>query len=351
MRINTKLTTILLLLAVSFSSINAACNTDILDKFLTRAANNRKESANEPDYPTFTTLASPTTTGFDKAGICGQIWTDAQGTCCTQESIKARKDRLIAKIQKRINKRKELATKGKDSLKNIEKLEAKINAGAAGATSKGKGAKLEEARARLAKIKEKSANNDALAAQAATKMNTCMKAIVEARVAVWCLACANTGGSPLDTTNYFTTAKVQVKQPTCEKLIDSCGEVYGFGRRFIAGEKAFRKAQKALKGEEPDAETELTNTDLDDDADCIADLTACKANSTKRRGFCAKFNLNNEGGNEFGNTATNSNLDATALPSARLLTSERLMQETAVDVETNGPASESDGAGYDVNTH
>lgn len=349
MRNYSKITTTLLLLAVTFNTINAACNTDILEKFLKRATNNRKENADEPDFPDFNPLASVATTGYTAEGICGPIWTAAQGTCCDQKAIQARADRLVKKIQKRHEGKKRLNSDGKDKvLKALDKIEAKLAVG-----KPGKEARITELKAKIAKLKEGAAIDETLNAASKAKMLTCMKTLVEMRVKVWCLACANTGGSPLDTTNYFTSDNIQVKQTVCETLITECGEVFAFGRRVTKGDRALRGARSTLTGAEEPVKVETlpesSDQDITDDKACVDDLAGCKSDTTKRQGMCRRFNINNEDSKTFGDT--NSLKDVNVDGIKRLLTNNagtnfRMMQD---DTQTSGPAVEN-AAGADLNT-
>ena len=302
---NSSLTTKLLFALIVAGSITALpeCNTSAISKVLTGEGLDVKEAVKEASFEAFVPEASVKTTGFVASGICGQLWTQAGGTCCNQAKIQARADKLVEKTQAKLQKRYDMVNKGREKLiKNLDKLKEKITAlkgkepvPAAGgkrmlkANELTKREKFEKFEGEIDKLKALNPDDDKLNEEVKQKMATCLQTMIETRVKIWCLACANKEvGKTLDTTNYFDANGVLVSRETCETLITNCGQVFAFSRRIREADKILRRA-KGTMGETANApngtDSELpdnSEADLNGEKECTADITTCKSNQAKR---------------------------------------------------------------------
>lgn len=236
--------------------------------------------------------------------------------------------------------------KGREkALDQLQKLEDRLTQMKAKIEAKGRvnGTKVDEWKATVQKLRASSSKDETRAKEAIDQFKTCLKAIAETRVRVWCLACANTGGSPLDTTNFFEGNKINVKEGTCKSLIDKCGKVMTFFRKIRAADRIMRKFRKAATGKDKDNASsdieENSDTDLDDDSTCMDDLETCKSNEGKRKGICHRFKLNKDDDKTWGDGKVLDN-DVDNLPTD----TERLLASTNSD----GDANEDNTKGQDV---
>jgi len=195
------------------------------------------------------------------------------------------------------------------------------------------------------------ADDSALNEEAKVKQATCMKTLIETRVKIWCLACANKeAGKDLNTTNLFANGGVLVKKETCEALITDCGQVFAFMRRLREADKIMRKAKatsevpppkRVLEGEDLDIE-DNTDADLDGDKQCVDNIADCKTNDGRRQGMCGRFNLFKDDPKVFGDGKV-MKLDPSAIPAARILVGGSPTTENA-----NGAAITQIQSGYAV---
>ena len=213
----------------------------------------------------------------------------------------------MEKTKAKLEKRWKMINKGREMLvKNLDKIKEKVT-GLKGKeptpesppqqvrllkgdepTKRERFAQLET---QIEKLKTLNADDSALNEEAKAKQATCMKTIVETRVKLWCLACANKEfGKELDTTNIFSSNGVLVRQETCEALITDCGQVFAFMRRLRETDKIMRKAKatsevpppkRVLEGEDLEIE-DNTDEDLDGDKACVDNIAECKSNTGKR---------------------------------------------------------------------
>ena len=299
MKTTTTITITLLIMAIAGQAYTA-CNNTAFDVLIKAAAANVKVEDNEVALPTATLQASVATTGFVDGKACYKIWTDAQGTCCKQDEIQARADALVEKIKARMNRRFEMIREGKaDILDKLEEIKTKIAAKKAKAEGKGTAAaKITELVTTIDKLIANKAKDEALQKKALDNLPACTKAIVENRIKVWCLACANTGGSPLNTANLIgADGKIEINPAACGTIIEQCADVYAFFRKVRGGDRIMRAFRKALNGKDkPNAPGLTKNTDAELDADqkCVDDIAKCKNETGQRNAFCNRFKLNRD---------------------------------------------------------
>lgn len=335
------ITLLFALLLAGSSLCVAVCNTLALAHTLTGPDLDNKESAAEGDFATFTPLQAVQTTGFDANGICGQIWTQAGGTCCDQAAVKARADKLVEKTKAKLTKRWDMIKKGRENLiQKLDTMKTRIT------TLKGrepqpqpgrilvgeptKRERFEALETMIDKIKSLNPDDSTLAEEAKAKHALCMQTLVETRVKIWCLACASKdAAATLNTTDYFDANGVLVNQSTCEALITNCGHVFAFMRRVRQADLALRKAkatseipaqpQRLLRILQTDLDLEdNSDTELDGDKECVDDIATCKSNNGRRQGMCGRFNLFKDDPKVFGDDKL-MKIDPSAIPTRILV--------------------------------
>jgi hypothetical protein len=238
--------------------------------------------------------------------------------------------------------------KGKSKiLGGLTKMKENLQAKKAQIVASGRatGTKIDEWIAKIDILLADASKDEENITKSKEQMKKCIKATAVARSVSWCLACGATGGT-LDTTNWFndTTNKINVKQATCETLVDACGQFHAIFKKIRAADLMIRKMKKAMKNEEsteaPSTEEENTDAELQADATCSADIATCKSDQTKRQAFCNAFQINMSDTKVFGDQGLGKN-DTGDIPSATTL---RILQASA----SAGVANEDATNGQDV---
>lgn len=273
----------------------STCNTEAMENLLVNSQTERKENSLEPTLSTVTPLSSKSS-DFKAEGICGKIWTDAEGSCCKQSELQNRADTLIKKLQMRMSARYHSLNNGNDKILNrMEELETKVKANNSNTKSSTDPSEVDWI-GLIAGLKDVYSRNQQDKNDALDNMKTCIKAVADYRIKSWCLSCAAFNGASLKTENFYSRGRIQVQQPVCEDLIDKCAQVMTYFRKIRAADAILRKLRKSVNG----SDKEGVSSDIESNSqekievynECSKDISACKSDQTKRENFCNYFQMN-----------------------------------------------------------
>lgn len=297
---------ILLLLTIGATlAQNDKCNTAMITALLTQnGAEGPKESADEPDIPTITPLATPVTTGYDAEEVCGKYWTAQGGSCCNQAELKARIDKMVARTTKRAGKRKAAFKDGKtEGLDKSQSLEDEIDARNAQLKDGSQGtaatdAEIADWKTKIQSLKAGAGKDTQRQKDAESKGPSCQKKLIDIRIKTWCLACGATTDAGIAEVWDSATNTIKVHEDTCKEIVEECAATIGFAKRMRQFEVISRKVTQAtggtqVDGANPDEPLE-PEAELEADVACGDDAEACKGDATKRKDLCQKVSLNQD---------------------------------------------------------